>query len=143
MSPCRAALNFQRRVSRDRRQPRAPAAARGVKLRDLVPHAQRRLREALLAVERVRHDRRDDVAHQRPAVQQQRIHAALVMLLQQRDHILFVHALASSRRDRFLPYDTRAARKTHAVFHNFSSKCAKRRRFAECTKRRMADKKTS
>ena len=36
-----------------------------------------------------------------------------------------------------------AARKTHAVFHNFLTECAKRRRFAECTKRRMADKKTS
>jgi hypothetical protein len=63
------------------------------------------------------------------------------MLLQQRDHILFVHALASSRRDRLLPYDTRAARKTHAVFHNFSTKCAKRRRFANQAKRRMADEK--
>lgn len=37
----------------------------------------------------------------------------------------------------------RAARKTHAVSHNFLSVCAKMRRFAECTKRRMADKKTS
>ena len=69
--------------------------------------------------------------------------AEIVMLLQQLDHILFVHAVASSRRDRFLPYDTHAARKTHAVFHNFLTECAKRRRFANQAKRRMADKKTS
>ena len=35
----------------------------------------------------------------------------------------------------------RAARKTHAVFHNFLSVCAKRRRFANQAKRRMADEK--
>lgn len=64
---------------------------RGIVGSEFLPHAQRGVGKALLAVLRVRHDGCDDVAHQRRVVPQQRLRAALVSGAEKRQDLLLVH----------------------------------------------------
>ena len=81
----------ERGVARERREPCRPRATRGIVGSEFLPHAQRGVGKALLAVLRVRHDGCDDVAHQWRIVAQQRLRAAFIPGAEKRQDLLLVH----------------------------------------------------
>ena len=98
-----------------RRKPRAKAALLAVKLSNLFPHAHRDLGKAVLPVLRILQDRRNDVSHERPIMEQQRVHALFVFLKQQPLDRVLLHITASFRAV-CLSHYTRRGRKSHAYF---------------------------
>ena len=105
----------ERGVSCYRRKPRVKAALLAVKLPDLFPHTHRDLGQAILPVLRILQDRRNDVSHERPIVEQQRVHALFVFLKQQPLDRVLLHITASYSAVCLSNY-TRRCRKSHAIF---------------------------